>query len=177
MCPAWPLPTASFTWICRISFHASLRTASSCPASAGASIETKEYVLSLQSSPRGPSGTESIPAGKRETAEVQRDQGPHWKPSSSRGRGGAWAHTSPLTAPNTHSFLPFPHHGAGGLPEGRALLLLLLGCELGNRQGQDIEAEVPPRQRKLVSEHRTARKKGPHMEALAQRLLLTRKRE
>lgn len=25
---------------------------------------------------------------------------------------------SPLAARNTHSFLPFPHHGAGGLPEG-----------------------------------------------------------
>lgn len=64
LCPACPLPAGSFTWIYRGSFHASMHTASSCPASAGTSVETKECVLSLQSSPRGPSMYREHPGWK-----------------------------------------------------------------------------------------------------------------
>lgn len=75
--PGSPLPDGSFTW--------DLHGLISCldahgfppgPASPSASVETKECAPSLKSPPQAHQDIKSIPEGKRETAEIQRGQGP-----------------------------------------------------------------------------------------------------
>lgn len=94
------------------SFHASMHTASQPPASLaspGASVQTKECVLSFEFLALRPWGTKSIPAGNRGPIEVQRRQRPHRRSPI----------LSLLAAPETHFLCPFPLRNLlGGSGEG-----------------------------------------------------------
>lgn len=101
-------------------------------ASAGTSVETKECVLSLKSSPQRPIRAPRAPPQERGILprEGRNLTGGH---SAIQAGPGLEPTLSLLAAPGTHSFLPFLHRGVGGLAEGEALPLPLLGCELGKQ--------------------------------------------
>lgn len=131
--PACPSPLAHLHGIYTGSFHALMHTASSFPGlclslcrdKGGCSVP---QVFSQRSilAPRAPPQERRKLLKSREARDlVQAIQaGPGLEPTLSL-----------PAAPGTHSFLPFLHHGGGGLADGEALLLLCMAVSQENRQG------------------------------------------
>lgn len=155
-----PSPPAHLHGIYTGSFHASMHTASRPPArqaSPGASMETKEYVLSLMSPAVGPEGHRENPHRKEGTPwGPERGQGPHWRLPSNQGQD--LSPTFSTSGSQNPLLLPFPPPSRGLWRE--PLLPLLPSCDLEKLTDQVIDSELLPKT-KLVLEPSTVCKKGP----------------
>lgn len=126
-------------------------------ASPGASMETKEYVLSLMSPAVGPEGHRENPHRKEGTPwGPERGQGPHWRLPSNQGQD--LSPTFSTSGSQNPLLLPFPPPSRG-LWRG-PLLPLLPSCDLEKLTHQVIDSELLPKT-KLVLEPSTVCKKGP----------------
>lgn len=126
-------------------------------ASPGASMETKEYVLSLMSPAVGPEGHRENPHRKEGTPwGPERGQGPHWRLPSNQGQD--LSPTFSTSGSQNPLLLPFPPPSRG-LWRG-PLLPLLPSCDLEKLTDQVIDSELLPKT-KLVLERSTVCKKGP----------------